>query len=48
MDERKMGPVQTQFAELVRKHEPIGPGQLVQLFARAWSWQQPTTSTVLR
>ena len=31
MDERKMGTVQTQFADLVWKHELIGSGELVKL-----------------
>ena len=34
MDERKMGTVQTQFAELIWKHEPIGSGELVKLCER--------------
>ena len=48
MDERKMGTVQTQFAELVWKHEPIGSGELVKLCEREWGWKKPTTYTVLR
>ena len=38
MDERKMGTVQTQFAELIWKHE----------CEREWGWKKPTTYTVLR
>ena len=34
MDEIKMGAVQTQFAELVWRHEPIGSGELVKLCER--------------
>ena len=48
MDERKMGTVQTQFAELVWRHEPIGSGELVKLCEREWGWKKPTTYTVLR
>ena len=48
MDERKMGTVQTQFAELIWKHEPIGSGELVKLCEREWGWKKPTTYTVLR
>lgn len=48
MDERKMGTVQTQFAELVWKHESIGSGELVKLCEREWGWKKPTTYTVLR
>lgn len=48
MDERKMGTVQTQFAELVWKHEPIGSGELVKLCEKEWGWKKPTTYTVLR
>ena len=48
MDERKMGTVQTQFADLVWKHEPIGSGELVKLCEREWGWKKPTTYTVLR
>ena len=48
MDERKMGTVQTQFAELIWRHEPIGSGELVKLGEREWGWKKPTTYTVLR
>ena len=48
MDERKMGTVQTQFAELIWRHEPIGSGELVKLCEREWGWKKPTTYTVLR
>ena len=48
MDERKMGTVQTQFADLVWKHEPIGSGELVKLCEKERGWKKPTTYTVLR
>ena len=49
MDERKMGTVQTQFAELIWKHEPIGlwrAGEAVR--DRNGAGRSPTTYTVLR
>ena len=48
MDERKMGTVQTQFAELVWKHEPISSGELVKLCAKELEWKKSTTYTVLK
>ena len=48
MDEIKMGTVQTQFADLVWKHEPIGSGELVKLCAAEFKWKKSTTYTMLR
>ena len=48
MDEKRMGTVQTQFAELIWKHEPVGSGELVKLCEREWGWKKPTTYIVLR
>ena len=48
MDERKMGTVQTQFAELVWKHEPIGSGELVKLCERECGHRAHDARGILR
>ncbi len=44
----ELGEIQTQFAELIWKNEPIGSGKLVKLCEKEFSWKKPTTYTVLR
>ena len=43
-----LGEVETRFAELVWKHEPLPSGELVKLCAEKLNWKKPTTYTVLR
>lgn len=48
MDERKLGPVELRFAELIWKNAPISSGELVKLCARELEWKKSTTYTVLK
>lgn len=48
MDEWKLGPVETRFAELIWGHAPISSGELVKLCARELEWKKSTTYTVLK
>ncbi len=48
MEDLKMGVIETRFAEIIWKNEPIGSGELVKLCAKELEWKKPTTYTVLR
>lgn len=48
MEERKLGPVELRFAELIWKNAPISSGELVKLCARELEWKKSTTYTVLK
>lgn len=48
MDERKLGPVELRFAELIWENAPISSGELVKLCARELEWKKSTTYTVLK
>lgn len=48
MEERKLGPVELRFAELVWENAPISSGELVKLCARELEWKKSTTYTVLK
>lgn len=48
MDERKLGVVESRFAELVWENAPISSGELVRLCARELDWKKSTTYTVLK
>lgn len=48
MPNMELGAVQTQFAEIVWKNEPIASGALVKLCEKELNWKKPTTYTVLR
>lgn len=47
MDE-KLGTVESRFADLVWKHEPIASGELVKLCNAELNWKKSTTYTVLK
>jgi len=48
-EELKLGEVETKFAELIWKNEPISSGELVKLCANEpLCWKKSTTYTVLR
>lgn len=47
MDE-KLGTVESRFADLVWKHEPIASGDLVKLCNAELNWKKSTTYTVLK
>lgn len=48
MEERKLGPVELRFAELIWENAPISSGELVKLCARELGWKKSTTYTVLK
>ena len=48
MDERKLGVVESKFADLIWNHEPLHSRELVKLCEAELHWKKPTTYTVLR
>lgn len=48
MNELKLGAVESRFAEIIWKNEPIASGNLVKLCEKELKWKKPTTYTVLR
>lgn len=48
MVEKKLGAVESRFADIIWTHEPLRSGELVDLCARELDWKKPTTYTVLR
>ena len=48
MDELKLGVVESRFADLIWKNEPLHSRELVKLCEAELSWKKPTTYTVLR
>ncbi len=48
MENRKLGPVETRFAELIWKNAPIASGDLVKLCLAELEWKKSTTYTVLK
>ena len=48
MEDRRLGVVETQFADIIWNNEPIPSGRLVQLCNAQLGWKKSTTYTVLR
>lgn len=48
MNNRKLGVMETQFADIIWQHQPVGSGELVRLSQEAMGWKKSTTYTVLR
>ena len=48
MDNRKLGTVETRFAELIWSYAPISSGELVKLCHQELEWKKSTTYTVLK
>lgn len=48
MGDTKLGVVETHFAEIIWKHEPIGSRELAEICNRELNWKRPTTYNVLR
>ncbi len=48
MDDYKLGPMETRFAELIWDNEPIASGELVKLCEKELEWKKSTTYTMLR
>ena len=48
MDDKKLGAVESRFADLIWGSEPLPSGELVKLCEKELHWKKPTTYTVLR
>lgn len=48
MDERKLGLVESRFADIIWQNEPLSSRALVQLCAQELEWKKSTTYTVLK
>lgn len=48
MADMKLGVVETRFADLIWKNEPISSGELVKLCEQELNWKKSTTYTILR
>lgn len=48
MNEIRLGPIETRFANLIWANEPLSSGALVKLCEQALGWKKSTTYTVLR
>ena len=48
MDDMKLGVVESRFADIIWRHEPLPSRELVSLCQAELNWKKPTTYTVLR
>lgn len=48
MTDAKLGVIESRFADIIWKNEPLPSGELVKLCEKELSWKKPTTYTVLR
>ena len=48
MDEKKLGVVESKFADIIWSREPLHSRELVKLCETELNWKKPTTYTVLR
>lgn len=48
MEEYKLGVVETRFAEIIWRNEPLPSGELVKRCAQELGWKKSTTYTVLK
>ena len=48
MDDKKLGLVESKFADIIWSHEPLPSRELVKLCEGELNWKKPTTYTVLR
>ena len=48
MQDIKLGPIETRFAEIIWANEPLTTNQLTKLCAEALEWKRTTTYTVLK
>jgi len=47
-DELRLGSVESRFAEIIWKNEPLGSGELVKICETELKWKKSTTYTVLK
>ena len=48
MDEMKLGEVESRFADIIWKNEPLTTRELVEICSRELDWKRTTTYTVLK
>ena len=48
MEDKKLGLVESKFADIIWTHEPLHSRELVKLCEEELNWKKPTTYTVLR
>lgn len=48
MEDLKLGVVESRFADIIWREEPLPSGELVKLCEKELTWKKPTTYTVLR
>ena len=48
MDDKKLGLVESKFADIIWAHAPLHSRELVKLCEENLNWKKPTTYTVLR
>lgn len=48
MENRKLGPIETRFAEMIWANAPVSSGELVKMCQRELEWKKSTTYTVLK
>lgn len=48
MNEIRMGAIESRFAEIIWKNEPLSSGQLVKLAEQELAWKKSTTYTILK
>ncbi len=48
MEDLKLGAVESRFADIIWREEPLSSGELVKLCEQELTWKKPTTYTVLR
>ena len=48
MDDFKLGPVESSFADIIWNHEPLPSPELVKLAEEELQWKKSTTYTILR
>lgn len=48
MEDLRLGVVESRFADIIWREEPLSSGELVKLCEKELSWKKPTTYTVLR
>ena len=48
MEDLRLGIVESRFADIIWREEPLSSGELVKLCEKELCWKKPTTYTVLR
>ena len=48
MEDLKLGVVESRFADIIWREEPLPSGELVKFCEKELTWKKPTTYTVLR